>query len=153
MVILFGGSGFVGSSFLTASIKCNFSILSVSQLEVDYYDAHKLRLFLLDKKASFVINAAGFTGQPNVDACETAKYECLRGNSVLPGIIREVCEELRIPWGHVSSGCIYSGRRSDGAVWTEEDEPNFSFQSPNSFYSRTKALGEEVLECAENCFV
>ena len=33
----------------------------------------------------------------------------LQGNAVLPGIIREVCEDLKIPWGHVSSGCIYSG--------------------------------------------
>ena len=93
-------------------------------------------------------------GSPNVDACEDAKYECLQGNAVLPGIIREVCEDLKIPWGHVSSGCIYSGKRPDGKGWTEEDEPNFSFRSPPcSFYSGTKALGEEVLEGAENCFV
>ena len=58
-----------------------------------------------------MINAAGFTGRPNVGACETAKYECLQGNAVLPGIIREVCEDLKIQWGHVSSGCIYSGTR------------------------------------------
>ena len=64
-------------------------------------------------------------GKPNVDACEDAKYDCLQGNAVLPGIIREVCEDLKIPWGHVSSGCVYSGRRSDGKGWTEEDEPNF----------------------------
>jgi dTDP-4-dehydrorhamnose reductase len=83
---------------------------------------------------------------PNVDACESAKYESLHGNAVLPGIIREVCEDLKIPWGHVSSGCIYSGRRADGEGWTEDDEPNFSFRSPPcSFYSGTKALGEEVL--------
>jgi len=89
-----------------------------------------------------------------VDACESAKYESLYGNAVLPGIVREVCEDLKIPWGHISSGCIYSGRRADGKGWTEEDEPNFSFRSPPcSFYSGTKALGEEVLEGAENCFV
>ena len=89
-----------------------------------------------------------------MDACETAKYECLQGNAVLPGIIREVCEDLKIRWGHVSSGCIYSGRRPDGKGWREDDKPNFSFRSsPCSFYSGTKALGEEVLEGAENCFV
>ena len=31
-----------------------------------------------------------------MDAYESAKYECLRGNSVLPGIIREVCENLKL---------------------------------------------------------
>ena len=38
--------------------------------------------------------------------------------------------------------------------WTEDDSPNFSFRSPPcSFYSGTKALGEEVLEGAENCYI
>jgi dTDP-4-dehydrorhamnose reductase len=102
----------------------------------------------------FLINAAGFTGKPNVDACELAKADCLYGNAVLPGGIREVCEDLKIPWGHVSSGCIYSGRRQDGKGWAEDDVPNFSFRSPPcSFYSGTKALGEEVLEGAENCYI
>ena len=46
------------------------------------------------------------------------------------------------------------GERPDGGGWKEDDEPNFSFRSPPcSFYSGTKALGEEVLEGAENCFV
>jgi UDP-glucose 4,6-dehydratase len=110
--------------------------------------------FITHNQISFVINVAGHTGKPNVDACELAKAECLSGNAVLPGIIREVCEDLKIPWGHVSSGCIYSGRRSDGDGWAEDDEPNFSFRSPPcSFYSGTKALGEEVLEGAESCYI
>ena len=72
----------------------------------------------------------------------------------IAGVIREVCEDLKIPWGHVSSGCIYAGRRPDGKGWAEDDEPNFSFRSPPcSFYSGTKALGEEVLEGAENCYI
>jgi dTDP-4-dehydrorhamnose reductase len=101
-----------------------------------------------------LINAAGYTGKPNVDACESNRAECLFGNAVLPGRIRTACEEIGIPWGHVSSGCIYSGRKSDGGGWMEENEPNFSFRKgPCSFYSGSKALGEEVLEGAENCYI
>ena len=122
--------------------------------EIDYTNVLTLRSWLKSKNPRFVLNSAGYTGKPNVDACELAKAECLSGNAVLPGIVREVCEDLKITWGHISSGCIYSGRRADGNGWTEEDEPNFSFRSPPcSFYSGTKALGEEVLEGAENCFV
>ena len=149
MIALLGKSGYIAQFFTL-----NQSIQTISRNALDYYDKSCLSLFLKSNKVRFLINAAGFTGKPNVDACETAKYECLQGNAVLPGIIREVCEDLKIPWGHVSSGCIYSGRRPDGGGWTEEDEPNFSFRSPPcSFYSGTKALGEEVLEGAENCFV
>ena len=113
-----------------------------------------MKEFLRSKKPRFLINAAGYTGKPNVDACELAKTDCLDGNSVLPGTIRQVCEDLKITWGHVSSGCIFSGRKSDGGGWTENDAPNFSFRSPPcSFYSGSKALGEEVLEGAENCYI
>ena len=81
------------------------------QKEFKYSNVDHLSTLIREHKPSFLVNAAGFTGKPNVDACESAKYESLEGNAVLPGIIREVCEDLKIPWGHISSGCIYSGRR------------------------------------------
>ena len=76
----------------------------------DYYNKFLLSNFIISNKINFLINCEKYTGKPNVDACESAKYECLHGNSVLPGIIQDVCEDLNPPWGHVSSGCIYSGR-------------------------------------------
>jgi len=154
MITLLGSNGFVGQTMTKTLEHSQISSTSLSRVELDYYDANRLRDYLVSNKTRFLINCAGFTGKPNVDACELAKYECLQGNAVLPGIIREVCEDLKIPWGHVSSGCIYSGKMPEGHGWTEEDEPNFSFRSPPcSFYSGTKALGEEVLEGAKNCFV
>ena len=155
MIIVLGKSGYLATALINwCKIKNFANIQLVSRAQTNYFDQSILASFLLKIKCSFLINAAGYTGKPNVDACESSKYECLQGNAVLPGIIREVCEDVKIPWGHISSGCIYSGRRDDGNGWTEEDEPNFSFRSPPcSFYSGTKALGEEVLEGAENCFV
>jgi dTDP-4-dehydrorhamnose reductase len=149
-----GTLGYLGSHFVRTIKSKRLTYLSLSRSEIDYANVDHLSAWINENKPTFLINAAGFTGKPNVDACELAKYDSLEGNAVLPGIIREVCEDLKIPWGHVSSGCIYSWRRPDGGGWTEEDEPNFSFRSPPcSFYSGTKALGEEVLEGAENCFV
>ena len=154
MILLLGCTGYVASSLADIASKNDLECQPISRSEVDYYNSQKLRQLLLDLKAFHLVNAAGFTGKPNVDVCESSKYECLQGNAVLPGIIREVCEDLKIPWGHISSGCIYSGKKSNGKGWAEEDVPNFSFRSPPcSFYSGTKALGEEVLEGAENCFV
>ena len=151
--LLIGKNGYVGKKFSSLpKIKANLILIGRDTL--NYYDRKLLGDFINNNQISFLINAAGYTGKPNVDACELAKHECLQGNAVLPGIIREVCEDLKILWGHISSGCIYSGRRPDGKGWTETDKPNFSFRYPPcSFYSGTKALGEEVLEDAENCFV
>jgi dTDP-4-dehydrorhamnose reductase len=100
------------------------------------------------------VNAAGYTGKPNVDACELQKTECLMGNTILPGIVAEACEAANVPWGQVSSGCIYSGNGPRPEGFTEEDVPNFSFRSGYcSFYSGTKALGEEVLMGHPNVYI
>ena len=154
MYIILASSGYVGSKFFEYLQSNGDEALGVSRNDLDYYNPATLKSFLKSKNPRFLINAAGYTGKPNVDACESAKSDCLLGNSVLPGIIREVCEDLNIVWGHVSSGCIYSERREDGKGWSEEDAPNFSFRSPPcSFYSGSKALGEEVLQGASNAFI
>lgn len=154
MFIVLGATGYLGSYFVKYLQKEGEEVSGLSRSEIDYTDRDQLISFLSENKPKFLINAAGYTGKPNVDACESDKAECLFGNAVLPGRIRTACEEVGIPWGHVSSGCIYSGRKSNGEGWTENDEPNFSFRNgPCSFYSGTKALGEEVLKGAENCYI
>ncbi len=132
----------------------NVPFRGVSRADHDYTNLDVLRNLLRETKPQFLINCAGYTGKPNVDACEDHKAECLAGNAVLPGTIRTACEEAGIPWGHVSSGCIYTGSRPDGSGFTETDKPNFSFRTDNcSFYSGTKALGEECLDGAENVYI
>ena len=154
MILILGSAGYLGSAFVNHCERNAMEFVGLSRSDVDYTNRDSLFSFLQENQPKILINAAGYTGKPNVDACESDKANCLMGNAVFPGILREVCEDLRIPWGHVSSGCIYSGRRSDGRGWTEEDPPNFSFRSPPcSFYSGTKALGEEILDGAESCFV
>ena len=154
MFVLLGGKGYVGSAFQQHLEQQELPFVVASRASVDYSNRDTLIDFLKSQHATFVINAAGFTGRPNVDACELQKTECLAGNGVLPGIIRDACEHLDLPWGHVSSGCIFTGSRTDGTGFTEDDAPNFSFRQNNcSFYSGCKALGEEVLQGAEKCFI
>ena len=122
MFIVLGDTGYVGSKIFHYLKENRWEVVGISRAVLDYTNPKTLKEFLRSKKPVFLINAAGYTGKPNVDACELAKADCLNGNAVLPGIVREVCEDLEIPWGHVSSGCIYSGRRPDGEGWREEDE-------------------------------
>jgi len=154
MVVLLGGSGFVGRAFQAALTRRQIPFASLTRGSVDYTSFSVLTEYLRNSRPKFLINAAGFTGRPNVDACEVAKTECLAGNALLPGVIRRACESLDIPWGHVSSGCIYTGTRADGTGFQESDPANFSFRQNNcSFYSGCKALGEELLADARNCYV
>ncbi len=154
MILLLGSTGYVGSEFRRQLDQNGIPNRPLSRSEVDYTSRDTLISVLKETGASFLINAAGYTGKPNVDACELQKSECLDGNAVLPGTIREACESTGTPWGHVSSGCIYTGRRADGNGFTEDDAPNFCFRTNNcSWYSGCKALGEECLAGAENTFI
>ena len=154
MIVLLGGSGYVGQAFQAELQRRQLAWVSLSRTSVDYTSPSVLTDYLRAVKPRFLINAAGYTGRPNVDACEVAKTECLAGNALLPGVIRQACETLGVPWGHVSSGCIYTGSRVDGSGFRETDPANFSFRQNNcSFYSGCKALGEELLADAQKCFV
>jgi dTDP-4-dehydrorhamnose reductase len=146
MIYLLGGSGYVGSAYQALLQRKGLAFRNLKRADFDYSNEAALTELLRREKPAFLINAAGYTGKPNVDACELHKSECLMGNGVLPGIIANACTAAGVPWGHVSSGCIYTGARPDGSGFTETDTPNFTFRTNNcSFYSGTKALGEEVL--------
>ena len=154
MIYLLGGSGYVGQAYQALLKRKGIAFRNLKRSEVDYTNGAVLRAALEKDRPEFLINAAGYTGKPNVDACEIHKAECLLGNAVLPGMIASACEAVGVPWGHVSSGCIYSGDGPGPRGFTENDAPNFTFRTNHcSFYSGTKALGEEVLAGRPNVFV
>jgi dTDP-4-dehydrorhamnose reductase len=153
MIYLLGGSGYVGHAYQALLTRKGIPFRNLRRSEVDYTNPNVLAVALKADRPEFLINAAGYTGKPNVDACELHKTDCLFGNGVLPGLVAQACSEAGVPWGHVSSGCIFTGARSDGSGFTESDTPNFTFRQNNcSFYSGTKALGEETLSGQPNVF-
>ncbi|HWA26115.1 MAG TPA: sugar nucleotide-binding protein [Lacunisphaera sp.] len=154
MIYLLGGSGYVGSAYQALLQRKDLAFRNIRRAEFDYTNREALTDLLRREKPAFLINAAGYTGKPNVDACELHKSECIMGNAVLPGTIALACTDAGVPWGHVSSGCIFTGARTTGAGFTETDTPNFTFRTNNcSFYSGTKALGEEVLAGRTDVYV
>jgi dTDP-4-dehydrorhamnose reductase len=180
MILLLGASGYIGSAFAEALAQRGLRFTPLSRASVDYTRFTVLVDFLRECKPSFLINAAGFTGRPNVDACEAAQTETLAGNVLLPVTIAHACEATHTPWGHVSSGCIYNGakvfRNSQWEIETdlaspkflalrrehpenilgfnEADTPNFCFgHPPCSFYSGSKALAEEALGKVGGCYI
>jgi dTDP-4-dehydrorhamnose reductase len=154
MILLLGGSGYIGSAFRACFDSRGIEYRDVRRSECNYYVHERLDELIAETAPGLLINAAGFTGKPNVDACELQKSDCILGNVLLPSVIRDVCERRELPWGHVSSGCIYTGNRSDGNGFCETDAPNFTFRHNNcSFYSGCKALAEEILKDASQCYV
>lgn len=162
----------MGRAFAGELERRGWNYVGISREKVDYTRFERLRGLLDSVRPEFVINAAGYAGKPNVDACEQARAETLSGNTLLPQTIAHACAVEKVPWGHVSSGCIYTGAKvvrggtetverdlmqpeiragiDAGTIavrgFNETDEPNFSFRNPPcSFYSGTKALAEETI--------
>jgi dTDP-4-dehydrorhamnose reductase len=94
----------------------------------------------ISKDTTVIINAAGYTGAPNVDACEIHKQDTINGNVTWP--VQLELAQPNIPIVHISSGCVYTGYDKH---FTEQDEPNFNFDN-GSFYSGSKSLGQKMLE-------
>lgn len=171
-ILLLGSTGYIGSAIENEIKRRSLQLITLTRSKLDYTKFRTLLEFLKSQKPDYVINAAGYTGKPNVDACELNKADTLVGNTLLPQTIAHACEVAKISWGHISSGCIYSGakifdkgcervekdltkpelkefisNRADAVRgFSELDPPNFTFRNePCSFYSGSKALAEELL--------
>ena len=172
MIILLGATGYIGQAFADELRRRNRPFIAPTRKELDYTKFESFLKLLRSRKPDFVVNAAGYTGKPNVDACEIARADTLQGNTLFPQMLAQACAVENIPWGHVSSGCIFAGAKvtqNERAIvvkdltaenlrqlfktspqsfkgFSETDAPNFSFRDgPCSFYSGTKALGEEAI--------
>jgi dTDP-4-dehydrorhamnose reductase len=173
MIVLLGATGYVGQQFATTLGERGLPFVAPTRAEMDYTRFDTLLEYLRGKKPEFLINSAGYTGKPNVDACERNRADTLQGNTLFPATVAHACATLGIPFGHVSSGCIFAGakvlidgqtrvekdlsqpamqlllKKNPGAFhgFAETDGPNFTFrQPPCSFYSGTKAMGEEAIK-------
>lgn len=89
-----------------------------------------------------VLNAAGITGKPNVDWCETHQMETIKGNTILPLQIAEACQEKGIYLLHLGTGDIFYGPApfASGQGWTESD-----FANPATVYTQSKYAADLLL--------
>jgi dTDP-4-dehydrorhamnose reductase len=85
----------------------------------------------------WVVNCAGVTGVPNVDACEIDKQNTISGNAIYPALLHAACERRQIRFAHFSSGCIYQGN-----IDSVDATPNFF----GSTYSISKGISDVHLK-------
>lgn len=97
-------------------------------------------------KPTRVINAAGITGRPNVDWCETHKLETIRANVLGSINVADVCLLNNLHLTYFGTGCIFhyddKFTIESGIGFKESDSPNFT----GSYYSFTKAMVENLLK-------
>lgn len=93
-----------------------------------------------------VLNAAGIKGKPNVDWCEDHQLETIQGNTLMPILLAQACQEAGVYLLHMGSGCIFYGDSPhEDKAWREDD-----FGNPRPVYSRSKWAADLVLSTLSN---
>jgi dTDP-4-dehydrorhamnose reductase len=180
MILLLGASGYIGRAFASELRRRGHSFIPLTRRAFDYTRFDFLFDYLRTMRPVFLINAAGYGGIARGDVAEGEREKMMAANAILPQMIARVCLMTKTPWGHVSSGTIYSGakvqnnqsvgvERDLGRAdllelfgthpdrfrgFTELDEPNFSFHAaPCDFFSGTKALAEEAIRSMGQSYI
>ncbi len=139
MKILIIGAGWIGQ-------KCNEAWEDSVIISKKIQSIEDALSVIAEHNPDVVLNAAGVTGKPNVDWCETHVRETVEGNTLLPFYIAEACKKKAVYLLHIGSGCVFYGESShaDGK-WRPDD-----FANPQAVYSRAKYAGDLILENYEN---
>jgi dTDP-4-dehydrorhamnose reductase len=98
---------------------------------IDARDLPRIETLLEVLRPAAVVNCVGVVKQlPKGQDPET----CIQLNSLFPHQLSRLCAAAGIRLIHISTDCVFSGRRGG---YREEDEPD-----AEDFYGRSKALGE-----------
>ena len=128
--IVLGSNGYIGKHLLKHIPK---SLGLSTRLE----NIDELRGYLKIIKPKNVISAAGISGKPTIDWCESHKSETLFTNVTCQLQLIHLCKELNIHLTIIGSGAVYNGNK----LFTELDEPNFK----DTFYSRARVILEDII--------
>ncbi len=147
-ILIFGGkTGWIGQKIVKVFTNAGYdTICAQSRLENRQSIEKEIESIMPDA----IINAAGITGRPNVNWCETHQQETIRANVLGLLNLADIAYLHNIHLINIGTGCIYEYDEDhpldSGIGFTEDETPNFA----GSFYSHTKIISEEVLKSYPN---
>jgi dTDP-4-dehydrorhamnose reductase len=141
MKILILGNGYLGN-------RCKDTWGDEAIIADKYINTKEDVLALLDEhKPDAVLNSAGIVGKPNVDWCDSHPLETIVGNTKLPIVVAEACQEKNIYLLHMGTGCIFYGDSPhEDKKWRESDMAN----PAEVTYTRSKYAADLALSNLKN---
>ncbi len=137
-LLILGGTGMAGHTISIYFKEAGHDVTALSRNKVDYCkningditDFKNLEKIINEGQYDAIINAIGILNQ---DA-EDHKSNAVLLNSYLPHFLSDTTKEMKTRVIHMSTDCVFSGK-SGGYSET-------SFRDGETFYDRSKALGE-----------
>lgn len=138
-IIVFGGSGLVGSKFIQLNSQ-KFDINSPDSSAVDILNKDQISKAVGSFNPDSIVNFAAYT---NVEEAENQKGDkngmCYRVNAIGAKNMAEVANEFNKHLIHISTEYVFDGNK-DIAPYIETDSPK-----PINWYGQTKLAGEEAI--------
>lgn len=137
-ILLFGGSGQVGSELRDRAWPEGFALIAPNRSEVDIGDRAAVAALLATGDVAAVINTAAWTA---VDAAEDDEAAAFAANALGPAILAEEARRRDVPLIHVSTDYVFDGTKPTPYV---EDDPT----GPIGVYGMSKLAGEDAVRSA-----
>lgn len=137
-LLILGGTGMAGHTISIYFKEAGHDVTAFSRSKVDYCknvkgditDFENLKKLINEGQYDAIINAIGILNQN----AEDHKSNAVLLNSYLPHFLSDTTKEMRTRVIHMSTDCIFSGKTGG---YSET-----SFRDGETFYDRSKALGE-----------
>lgn len=147
-VLVFGGSGLVGSKFIDLQ-KSAFEISAPQADKVNILNKDQIAKAVEDFNPDSIVNFAAYT---NVEEAENQKDDqngiCFQVNAIGAKNIADVAKDFDKHLIHISTEYVFDGNKDD-IPYTETDKTN-----PINWYGQTKLAGEQfVLESSAKVVV
>lgn len=137
-LLVLGGTGMAGHTISIYFKEAGHDVTALSRRKVEYCkningditDFENLKKIIIEGQYDAVVNAIGILNQDAEDNKSTAVLL----NSYLPHFLSDVTKDMKTRIIHMSTDCVFSGQAGG---YTE-----VSFRDGETFYDRSKALGE-----------
>ncbi|BFZ54029.1 hypothetical protein PYCC9005_001060 [Savitreella phatthalungensis] len=145
--LVFGENGWIGGQMIALLRKEG---VETHTADCRLEDRGTVLELIKEISPTHVFNCAGVTGRPNVDWCETNQKQTVRSNIIGTLNLLDCCDLKGIHVTNFATGCMYvyddQHPIRSGKGFTEADPPNFF----GSYYSKTKAMAEELSKAYDN---
>jgi len=166
-ILITGGSGFIGSNFLSyalgqgdnsksndfSSKKLQHRIIAPNHEELDILNVAQLSNIFKDISPETVIN---FAGHRDANSAELQRGD-MQGSAWKTNVkgvknLSKICQEYGIFLIHISTDMVFSGREDNMGPYSEEDKIETDLKNL-SWYGWTKAEAERILADNKNAAI
>ena len=137
--LILGSNGYLGNHIMNVLKTQGKNIIVINDR---LSDIHTIKKKLSLYRPKYVINAAGLTGTPNIDWCDTNKEETIETNITYQLTLCHICKELNIHLTIFGSGGIFN----TSGIKTESDSGEYY----GKFYSESRIYLENIVKHYSN---